>query len=179
MCIRDSDEPDTSIGKTSAFHGNFGMLVRAYTYINLLGANGLLEVSENAVLNANYILANLKDYYNLPYDRVCMHEVVFSAKNQKQQSVSALDIAERLIDYGIHPPTMYFPLIVEEALMIEPTETESKETIDKFIQVMQIIAQEVLDDPLLLKNAPHSTPNTRLDEAKAARNPDLRWHLSS
>ena len=173
------DEPDTSIGKTSAFHGNFGMLVRAYTYINLLGANGLLEVSENAVLNANYILANLKDYYNLPYDRVCMHEVVFSAKNQKQQSVSALDIAKRLIDYGIHPPTMYFPLIVEEALMIEPTETESKETIDKFIQVMQIIAQEVLDDPLLLKNAPHSTPNTRLDEAKAARNPDLRWHLSS
>ena len=108
-----------------------------------------------------------------------MHEVGFSAKNQKQQSVSALDIAKRLIDYGIQPPTMYFPLIVEEALMIEPTETESKETIDKFIQVMQIIAQEVLDDPLLLKNAPHSTPNTRLDEAKAARNPDLRWHLSS
>lgn len=172
------DEPSYSIGKTSAFHGNFGMLVRAYTYISLLGASGLLEVSENAVMNANYILASLKDHYHLPYDRLCMHEVVFSAKDQKHEGINALDIAKRLIDYGIHPPTMYFPLIVEEALMIEPTETESKETIDAFIEIMKNIAQEAIDNPSLLKNAPHNTPNTRLDEAKAARNPDLRWHLS-
>jgi glycine dehydrogenase subunit 2 len=171
-------EPEQSIGKTAAFHGNFGMLVRAYTYIRGLGAEGLREISDNAVINANYILNALKDYYHLPYDRSCMHEVVFSAKTQKVVGVSALDVAKRLIDYGIHPPTMYFPLIVEEALMIEPTETESKETLDYFIQVMKDIAMEANEDAQVLKDAPHYTPNSRLDEARAARRPDLRWKPS-
>ncbi|MDP6102618.1 MAG: aminomethyl-transferring glycine dehydrogenase subunit GcvPB [Dehalococcoidia bacterium] len=168
-------EPERSIGKTAAFHGNFGMLVRAYTYIRGLGAEGLREISENAVINANYILNALKDDYHLPYDRSCMHEVVFSAKTQKAKGVSALDVAKRLIDYGIHPPTMYFPLIAEEALMIEPTETESKETLDYFIQVMKDIAREADIDVQVLKDAPHHTPNSRLDEARAARKPDVRW----
>ena len=168
-------EPERSIGKTAAFHGNFGMLVRAYTYIRGLGAEGLREISENAVINANYILNALKDDYHLPYDRSCMHEVVFSAKTQKAKGVSALDVAKRLIDYGIHPPTMYFPLIAEEALMIEPTETESKETLDYFIQVMKDIAREADIDVQVLKDAPHHTPNSRLDEARAARRPDVRW----
>ena len=167
--------PETSIGKTGAFHGNFGMLVRAYTYIRSLGAQGLREISENAVINANYVLSALRDYFHLPYDRSCMHEVVFSAKTQKAGGVSALDIAKRLIDYGIHPPTMYFPLIVEEALMVEPTETESRETLDQFIGVMKEIARQAEEEPQLLKDAPHDTPNTRLDEARAARRPDLRW----
>jgi glycine dehydrogenase subunit 2 len=171
-------EPEQSIGKTAAFHGNFGMLVRAYTYIRGLGAEGLREISENAVINANYILNALKDDYHLPYDRSCMHEVVFSAKTQKAVGVSALDVAKRLIDYGIHPPTMYFPLVVEEALMIEPTETESKETLDYFIQVMKDIAREANEDAQVLKDAPHHTPNSRLDEARAARRPDLRWKPS-
>ena len=168
-------EPERTIGKTAAFHGNFGMLVRAYAYIRSLGAEGLREISENAVINANYILSALKKDYHLPYDRTCMHEVVFSAKTQKARGVSALDVAKRLIDYGIHPPTMYFPLIVEEALMIEPTETESKETLDYFIQVMKDIAREANEGPQVLKDAPHNTPNSRLDEARAARRPDLRW----
>ena len=168
-------EPEHSIGKTAAFHGNFGMLVRAYTYIRSLGADGLREISENAVINANYILSALKGEYHLPYDRSCMHEVVFSARTQKANGVSALDVAKRLIDFGIHPPTIYFPLIVEEALMIEPTETESKETLDYFIQVMKDIAQEANKDPQVLKDAPHHTPNSRLDEARAARRPDLCW----
>jgi glycine dehydrogenase subunit 2 len=168
-------EPERSIGKTAAFHGNFGMLVRAYTYIRGLGAEGLREISENAVINANYILNALKDDYHLPYDRSCMHEVVFSAKTQKAKGVSALDVAKRLIDYGIHPPTIYFPLIAEEALMIEPTETESKETLDYFIQVMKDIAREADIDVQVLKDAPHHTPNSRLDEARAARRPDVRW----
>ena len=168
-------DPEYSIGKTAAFHGNFGMLVRAYTYIRSLGSEGLREVSENAVINANYILNALRNYYHLPYDRSCMHEVVFSASNLKASGISALDVAKRLIDYGIHPPTMYFPLIVDEALMIEPTETESKETLDYFIQVMKGIAHEATTDAQVLKDAPHYTPNSRLDEARAARRPDLRW----
>ena len=159
-----------------AFNGNFGALVRAYAYITTLGREGIANISRDAVINANYILSQLKGYYDLPYDRTCMHEVVFSARNLKREhGVSALDVAKRLIDYGIHPPTMYFPLIVEEALMIEPTETESKETLDFFIEVMQAIAQEAQDDPDMLHNAPHDTPNTRLDEARAARRPYLRW----
>ncbi len=168
-------EPNQTIGKTGAFHGNFGMLVRAYTYIRGLGSDGLKEISDNAVVNANYILNGLRDYYDLPYDRSCMHEVVFSANKQKAESVSALDVAKRLIDYGIHPPTMYFPLVVEEALMIEPTETESKETLDHFISVMRNIAYEAQHSPQILKDAPHNTPNSRLDEATAARKPNLRW----
>ena len=168
--------PPQSIGRLGAFQGNFGVLARAYTYIRLLGDEGVTRISEDAVINANYILSQLRDYYDLPYDRHCMHEVVFSARNLKRaHGVSALDVAKRLIDYGIHPPTMYFPLIVDEALMIEPTETESKETMDYFIEVMKTIAREARDEPDLLHEAPHDTPNTRLDEARAARRPDLRW----
>jgi len=171
--------PPQTVGRMGAFHGNFGVLVRAYTYIRLLGDRGIAQISEDAVINANYIMSQLKDHYDLPYDRLCMHEVVFSAKNlQRTHSVSALDVAKRLIDYGIHPPTMYFPLIVDEALMIEPTETETKETLDYFIEVMKAIAQEAKDSPELLHDAPHDTPNTRLDEVQAARRPDLRWRPS-
>ena len=167
--------PIHSVGAMGAFHGNFGVLVRAYSYIRALGARGLKQVCEDAVVNANYLRVNLKDEYDLPYDRSCMHEVVFSAKRQKVNGVRALDVAKRLIDYGIHPPTMYFPLIVEEALMIEPTEAESKETLDYFIEVMKKIAYEAQTDPELLHEAPHFTPARRVDEAQAARHPDLRW----
>ena len=159
-----------------AFHGNFGALVRAWAYISTLGKEGIPQISEDAVINANYILSELKGYYDLPYDRTCMHEVVFAATNlRREHGVRAMDVAKRLIDYGIHPPTMYFPLVVEEALMIEPTETESKETLDYFIEVMKQITVEAAEDPDLLHDAPHNTPNTRLDEARAARRPDLRW----
>ena len=172
--------PENSIGRMGAFQGNFGALLRAYAYIATLGAPGIAGISEDAVINANYILSRLKDDYDLPYDRVCMHEVVFSARSLKRaHGVNALDVAKRLIDYGIHPPTMYFPLIVEEALMIEPTETESRETLDYFIEVMKTIAQEAADEPDLLHDAPHDTPNTRLDEALAARRPYLRWRPES
>ena len=172
--------PPDSIGRLGAFHGNFGMLVRAYTYIRLLGREGISRISEDAVIGANYILSQLRGLYDLPYDRTCMHEVVYSARNLKRDyGVSALDVAKRLIDYGIHPPTMYFPLIVEEALMIEPTESESKETLDYFIEVMKTIALEAENDPELLHQAPHDTPNTRLDEARAARRPDLAWKRTS
>ncbi len=167
--------PAQSIGKVGAFHGNFGVLVRAYAYIRSLGAEGLRQVSEDAVLNANYLLARLKDQYDLSYDRTCMHEVVLSASRQKTQGVRGLDIAKRLLDYGFHAPTMYFPLIVDEALMIEPTETESKETLDAFIHALLSIAQEAATNPDLVHNAPYTTPISRLDEARAARQPDLRW----
>ena len=167
--------PSDSIGKLGAFHGNFGALVRAYAYISTLG-NSLDQVTTDAVINANYIKSQLSEVFDLPYDRTCMHEVVLSAKSLKRDyGISALDICKRLIDYGIHPPTMYFPLIVEEALMIEPTETESKETLDNFIDVMKKIAAEAKEFPDLLHNAPHDTPNSRLDEARAARQPFLRW----
>jgi glycine dehydrogenase subunit 2 len=167
--------PQQSIGKISGFHGNFGVLVRAYTYIRTLGAAGLKSISANAVLNANYILEALKDIYYLPYDRRCMHEVVFSADRQKRRKVSGLDIAKRLLDYGFHAPTMYFPLIVHEALMIEPTEAESRETLDAFIHALREIDRESREDPELVSRAPHSTPISRLDEALAARQPNLRW----
>jgi len=168
--------PPRSIGRMGAFHGNFGALVRAYAYIRTLGDQGIAQVSEDAVINANYILSRLRNDYDLPYDRTCFHEVVLSASSLKHDfGVTALDVAKRLIDYGIHPPTMYFPLIVDEALMIEPTETESLETLDHFIEVMKAIAREAREDPELLHSAPHDTPNTRLDEARAARQPDLRW----
>ena len=168
--------PPRTIGRLGAFHGNFGVLVRAYAYISLLGNEGLARISEDAVINANYILSQLKGRYDLPYQRPCMHEVVLSARNLKRAGgTTALDVAKRLIDYGIHPPTMYFPLIVDEALMIEPTETETKETLDYFIEVMKAIADEARQTPELLREAPHDTPNTRLDEATAARRPDLSW----
>ena len=170
------DAPVKTVGRMGAFHGNFGALVRAYAYMSTLGREGIANISRDAVINANYILSQLKEHYHLPYDRTCMHEVVLSARNlRRDYGVSALDVAKRLIDYGIHPPTMYFPLIVEEALMIEPTETESKETLDGFIEVMRTIAQEAEESPDLLHNAPHDTPNTRLNEALAARRPYLRW----
>ena len=169
------EHPEKSIGKVSGFHGNFGVLVRAYAYIRALGGSGLRQVSEDAVLNANYLLARLKERYDLSYDRLCMHEVVISARRQKHKGVRGLDIAKRLLDYGFHAPTMYFPLIVDEALMIEPTETESKETLDTFIEALLAIDEEVSRDPDLVHNAPYTTPVSRLDEAQAARQPDLRW----
>jgi glycine dehydrogenase subunit 2 len=169
-------DPPSSIGRLGAFHGNFGVLLRAYAYISSLGADGLRAMSEAAVLNANYIRARLRDAYDLAHEeRTCMHEALFSAKKQKAHGVKALDIAKRLIDYGYHPPTMYFPLVVEEALLIEPTESESKETIDAFCDAMLAIAREVETDPELVRTAPHTAPLGRLDEAKAARKPKLRW----
>jgi glycine dehydrogenase subunit 2 len=170
----DDDRPQ-SIGKVRSFYGNFGMFVRAYTYIRSNGDAGLREISDDAVLAANYLRVRLADAYDLPYDRVCKHEVVFSGRRQKRQhGVTTLDIAKAILDFGIHPPTIYFPLIVEEALMIEPTETESLETLDRFVDVMHDIAERAESDPASVKRAPVTTPVGRLDEAAAARRPDLR-----
>lgn len=166
-----------SIGRVRSFYGNFGMLVRAYTYIRELGPEGLRRVAELAVLNANYIRAQLQPYYHLPFDNGTLHEAVFSDKRQKETGVTTLDIAKRLIDYGFHPPTIYFPLIVPGALMIEPTETESKETLDAFCQAMIAIARESQERPELVKTAPHHTRLRRLDEAKAARELKLRFEF--
>ena len=172
----DLTKPSKSIGKMGAFHGNFGALVRAYAYIRTLGKEGINSISEDAVINANYLRTKLENTLDLPYNRICSHEVVFSAKTIKEKyGVNALDISKRLIDYNIHPPTMYFPLIVDEALLVEPTETESKETLDDFIYVIKQIVDEAKTDPELLHNAPHNTPNKRLNEALAARNPKLSW----
>lgn len=162
-------EPKHSIGRMKAFHGHFGMMVRAFTYIAMHGPDGLRKISEYAVLNANYLMALLKETYHLPYDRVCMHEFVLEGRWAEVPDVHALDIAKRLMDYKFHPPTNYFPLIVHEALMIEPTETESKETLDLFAQTLLKIAEEAHNHPELLKEAPHHTPVGRLDEVKAAK----------
>ena len=167
--------PEKSIGRLKVFHGNFGMLVRAWTYIRSLGAAGLREVSEIAVLNANYVRVMLKDLYPQAVDRICMHETVLKGQIAGAQGVRTLDIAKRLIDYGFHPPTVYFPLIVPEALMIEPTETESKRTLDAFIQAMRQIAREAVETPDLLHQAPTKAPVRRLDEVRAARQPVLRY----
>jgi len=164
-----------SIGRLKSFYGNFTVLVRAYTYLLRLGREGLLQTAHNAVINANYIKENLKDYYQVPYPKTCMHEVVFSCARQKEKGASALDIAKRLIDYGIHPPTMYFPLIVKEALMVEPTETENKSTLDYFIKVMKKIDKEIDNDLEKVKEAPHTACVKRVDEVKAARSPNLKW----
>ena len=172
--VLDHNRP-LSIGRVKSFYGNFGVVVKAFAYIRSLGAVGLREASETAVLNANYIRARLQDDYELPFGKTCMHEVVFSAQKQMKLGVSALDIAKRLIDFGYHPPTIYFPLIVKEALMIEPTETESKETLDDFIEAMRQIAREAETSPELLKEAPHDTIVKRLDEVKAVRKPILRY----
>jgi glycine dehydrogenase subunit 2 len=171
--------PTESIGNLGAAYGNFGVMIKAYAYIRSLGTEGLKEVSENAVINANYLKEKLKIYYHLPYDRTYMHEVVFSGKRQKAQGVNTLDIAKRLLDFGFHPPTIYFPLIIDEALMTEPTETESKETLDAFIEAMKEIAREASENPEVLHSAPHNTPVRRLDEVAAARKPDLRWKMSN
>ena len=167
--------PDT-IGRVRAFYGNFNVIVKAYTYIRSLGLEGLIRATEMAVLNANYIKEKLKPYFDLPYDRVCMHECVFSGNRQvAENGVHTSDIAKRLIDFGYHPPTIYFPLIVPEAIMIEPTETESKETLDAFCDAMIAIAQEAKENPQRVKDAPLSTPVSRLDEVLAARKPDVCW----
>ena len=164
-----TEMPASSIGRLKAFYGNFGVCVKAYTYIRMLGAAGLREASENAVLNANYLLSRLKGVYPLPYDRICMHEFVLSGRLPEAHEVHTIDIAKRLMDFGFHPPTIYFPLIVPEALMIEPTETESKETLDAFADAMIQIAEEAKTDPDLVRSAPHETPVSRLDEVQAAR----------
>ncbi|MDQ3690218.1 MAG: aminomethyl-transferring glycine dehydrogenase subunit GcvPB [Chloroflexota bacterium] len=169
-----------SIGKVRSLYGNFGMFVRAYTYIRSNGDAGLRSISEDAVLAANYLRVKLHDVYDLPYDRLSKHEVVFSGRRQKREhGVTTLDIAKAILDHGIHPPTIYFPLIVEEALMVEPTETESLETLDQFVIVMREIADQAASDPAAIKRAPVTTPVGRLDEAAAARRPDLRYVFSS
>lgn len=164
-----------SIGKIKNFYGNFGVLVRAYTYILTMGSDGLKEASTMAVLNANYIKESLKDDYILPIDRVCKHEFVLGGLPKGEANIKTLDIAKRLLDYGYHPPTIYFPLIIKEALMIEPTETESIETIDEFIIAMKSIAKEAVENPEILKNAPHNTIVGRIDEARAVKKPILTW----
>jgi glycine dehydrogenase subunit 2 len=170
----DSDHPK-SIGRVRGFAGPFGVFVRSYAYMRAYGPD-LKEMSETAVLNANYVLARLKDVYDLPYDRLCMHEFVLSARGLKREhGITALDVAKRLMDYGIHPPTIYFPLVVPEALMIEPTETEPKERLDEFVDAMHAIAREAAESPDTLKNAPHGRPVRRLDEVRAARQPVLRY----
>jgi glycine dehydrogenase subunit 2 len=166
-----------SIGRVHGWHGNVGIDVRAYTYLLALGGDGLRAVSERAVLNANYLLAQLTDDYDLPYPGPVMHEFVLSARRQKREhGVRALDIAKGLIDRRIHPMTIYFPLIVEEAMMIEPTETESRETLDEFVAVMRELARLAATDPQVLKDAPVSASVRRLDETRAARQLIARWH---
>ncbi|AIY05304.1 glycine dehydrogenase subunit 2 [Planococcus sp. PAMC 21323] len=171
----DYDRPE-SIGRVKPFYGNFGINVRAYTYIRSMGPDGLKAVTEYAVLNANYMMRRLQPHFDLPYDRHCKHEFVLSGRRQKKLGVRTLDMAKRLLDFGYHPPTIYFPLNVEEGMMIEPTETESKETLDAFIDAMIQIAKEVEENPEIVQNAPHTTVINRLDETKAARKPVLRYY---
>ena len=169
------DFPD-SIGRVRTFYGNFNVMVKAYAYIRSLGPDGLKKVSETAVLNANYLKERLRPFYDLAYDRICMHECIFSGRRQVRESgVHTVDIAKRLLDYGYHPPTIYFPMIVPEAIMIEPTETESLETLDAFCEAMIAIAREAREQPDLVKSAPLTTPVKRLDEVRAAREPDVCW----
>lgn len=170
-----AEDRPLSIGRMHSFYGNFGILIRAYAYILTMGAAGLRQVSEDAVLNANYCLARLRDVYHAPFARHCMHECVLTSQKQNAKGIRTLDIAKRLLDYGVHPPTIYFPLIVAEALMIEPTETESKETLDAFVGIMRQIAREAEENPALITQAPTTTVVGRLDEAAAARKPNLRW----
>lgn len=170
----DYDRP-LSIGKVKSFYGNFGVVVKAYAYMRTMGAAGLRKASETAVLNANYLLTKLKDYFILPYDRICMHEFVLSGQKQKDLGASTLDMAKCLLDFGYHPPTVYFPLIVKEAIMIEPTETETLETLDEFAEAMISIAKKVETNPDEVTAAPQNTLVGRLDEVRAARNLVLRW----
>lgn len=173
--------PPKTIGRLKAFHGNFGMHVRAYAYIRTYGGEGLRDVSRHAVLNANYLRARLADVYRVPYNRYCAHEFVLEGRFEGVDDVHALDISKRLMDYGFHPPTNYFPLIVPEALLIEPTETEDKATLDRFIDAMRAIAEEAKREPALLKEAPHTMPVRRLDEVRAAKQlvlccrPEMAW----
>ena len=170
----DYDRPE-SIGRLSSFYGNFGNIVRAYAYVKTLGGDGLRAVSENAVINANYLKELLREDYDLPYDSPCMHEFVISGNRQKKFGVKTLDISKRILDFGMHAPTNYFPLIVPEAMMIEPTETEAKETLDYFAEVMKQISHEAEHDKETVLTAPHSTPVRRLDDGGAARNLDVNF----
>ncbi|MBX5478405.1 MAG: aminomethyl-transferring glycine dehydrogenase subunit GcvPB, partial [Pyrinomonas methylaliphatogenes] len=170
----DYDRPH-SIGRVKAFYGNFGMALRALAYILTHGPDGLREATETAVLNARYLAHHLASDYERPYDAPPMHEVVFTDKRQARKGVHTLDIAKRLIDYGFHPPTIYFPLIVQGAMLIEPTESVGREELDQFIEAMRSIAREAEEDPELVRSAPHTTRISRLDEASAARRPILRW----
>ncbi len=170
----DFNYPD-SIGKVISFYGNFNVFIKAYTYLKIMGKKGLKLATEQAVINANYLLRILEKYYELPYKRRCMHEFVLSGSNLKKYGVKTLDVAKRLLDFGLHAPTVYFPLIVQEALMIEPTETESKETLDDFASKMIQITKEAETNPQILKEAPVNTPVRRLNEAQAARDLNVRW----
>lgn len=172
--VLDYDRPQ-SIGRVKPYYGNFGINVRAYTYIRTMGPDGLKAVTEYAVLNANYMMRRLAEYYDLPFDKHCKHEFVLSGRRQKKLGVRTLDIAKRLLDFGYHPPTIYFPLNVEECIMIEPTETESKETLDSFIDIMIQIAKEAEENPEIVQEAPHTTVVGRMDEATAARKPILKY----
>jgi glycine dehydrogenase subunit 2 len=172
--VFDYDRPQ-SIGRVKPYYGNFGINVRAYTYIRSMGPDGLKAVTEYAVLNANYMMRRMAEYYDLPFDKHCKHEFVLSGRRQKKLGVRTLDIAKRLLDFGYHPPTIYFPLNVEECIMIEPTETESKETLDSFIDIMIQIAREVEENPEIVQEAPHTTVVGRMDEATAARKPILKY----
>jgi glycine dehydrogenase subunit 2 len=164
-----------SIGRLHGSFGNVGMLVRAFAYIRSLGPDGLRRCAEMAVLNANYLVARLRGAYAVPYDRRVMHECVLSDAKLAPRHVTTMDVAKRLIDYGYHPPTIYFPLVVPGALMIEPTESESLEGLDRFVDALLAIAREASDDPALVRGAPHATRLSRLDETRAARKPVLRW----
>jgi glycine dehydrogenase subunit 2 len=170
----DHDRPD-SIGRVHGFHGNFGVLVRAFAYVFGHGREGLKAVGERAVLNANYLASLVKDSFPLAFPGPPMHEFVSTARSYRKDGVRAMDIAKRLIDLGFHPPTVYFPLVVDEAMMVEPTETESKETLDAFAEALRQVSMEARSDPDLLHQAPVTTPIRRLDEAKAARQLKLRW----
>jgi len=169
--------PEQTIGRTKSFHGHFGIIVRAFTYMLTLGKNGLKDVATYAVLNANYIQARVKDVYHIPYERTCMHEFVAEGKWEDAPEIRALDISKRLIDFGFHPPTNYFPLIVNEALMIEPTETETKETLDRFVDTLLQVADEAKNNPEILHNAPTKAPFGRFDEVKAAKDLILKTQL--
>ena len=172
----DYDRP-LSVGKVKGFYGNFGVLVRAYAYILTMGAEGLKRVSEMSVLNANYMMDRLKEFYELPYDQTCMHEFVISHLKNNPADINTKQIAKRLLDFGVHPPTTYFPLIVHEAMMIEPTETESLESMEEFISAMIQIAKEAVENPEIIQTAPHNTPIKLLDEVSAARNPVVKWEV--
>jgi glycine dehydrogenase subunit 2 len=174
--LRLNDDRPLSIGKVHSFYGNALVLVRAYTYIRSLGADGLKRVTEDAVLNANYLMHLLADLFPVAYPGVCKHEFVLTLRQFKRETgVRTWDIAKRVLDYGFYAPTVYFPTIVDEAMMIEPTETESKETLDAFADALRRIAWEARENPTLVQTAPHTTPVTRLDEAKAARELKVRW----
>ncbi|MFT5354413.1 MAG: glycine dehydrogenase subunit 2 [Polyangiales bacterium] len=165
-----------TIGRLRSFHGNFGMMVRAYAYIREMGADGLKKATELAVLNANYLRVRLGEIWNVAYDRICMHEVIINDEHLREHGVTTMDIAKRMMDYGFHPPTVYFPLVVKNAMLIEPTETETLATLDEFVETMAKISEESKADPEMVKNAPHLTRLRRLDETRAARKPILRYH---